>query len=152
MSRGRPPLPTNVKRLKGTLRKDRTPHNEPAPALGAPPCPEWLGDLAKEEWRRVVPELISLGLLTKIDRAALAGYCHAWAEWQTLDADVQENGIYMETGNGYQQVRPAVTARDKAIERCLKFAREFGFTPAARTRISVPKKSEEDDNPFAALG
>lgn len=149
--RGPAPKPTKLKKLQGTYREDRAPENEPEPPLGAPACPDWLNDLAKEEWQRIVPDLIEVGLLTKIDRAALAGYCHAWSEWQQMEADIEEEGIDQLTGTGTTQRRPQVMVRDKAIERCYRFAKEFGLTPSSRTGISVPEK-RKDSNPFSRLG
>jgi phage terminase small subunit len=44
---------------------------------GSPTCPRHLSREAKVEWRRITRELKHLGLLTKIDRAALAIYVRA---------------------------------------------------------------------------
>jgi len=78
--RGPPPKPTALKLFAGTFRKDRAPKREPKPAQtkGFPKPPSFLGQIAKQEWRRVVPELHKLGILTKVDRAALAAYCESY--------------------------------------------------------------------------
>ena len=39
----------------------------------------WLEQLSKHEWDRLVGELAKLRLLTRLDRAALAAYCNAYA-------------------------------------------------------------------------
>ena len=84
--RGRKPKPTALKLVQGVPGKRPLPKREPSPEIGAPACPEWLLPEAKKVWRRLVRELEALGLLTGIDREALAGYCQAWAnavDWQT---------------------------------------------------------------------
>jgi phage terminase small subunit len=52
---------------------------EPKPASGGlPTTPGELADEAKIEWRRVAQALHRLGLLTRVDRAALAAYCQVY--------------------------------------------------------------------------
>src|SRR3954470_22329956 len=83
---GRPHMPTNLKVLRGTFRKDRVHSAEPQPEAAMPTCPSFLSKEAKKEWRRLSGELYILGLLTRLDRAALAGYCAAYARWAEAEA------------------------------------------------------------------
>ena len=53
MQPGRKPLPTQLKVVRGTLRKDRANRNEPQGAPAIPTCPRHLGEEATREWRRV---------------------------------------------------------------------------------------------------
>ena len=73
--------PTAIKRLEG-FRAHR-PHNEnePQPDPAAPSCPTWLCPHAKSEWRRIVPQLHAMGVLTKIDRTMLETYCETYAKF-----------------------------------------------------------------------
>lgn len=151
--RGPKKLPSNVKKMRGTYRADRAPENEPEPEQEAPNCPTWLKREAKREWRRITPQLEDLGLLTGIDRSALAAYCQAYHEWWEMESDIDENGYYMVTSSGYEQIRPAVTIRNKALNRMHKFLREFGLSPSSRAGISVPEKKDDTTaSPFAAFG
>jgi phage terminase small subunit len=69
---GRKPKPTHLKLVTGN--PGRRPLNdcEPQPEIALPPVPPELCDDAKLEWDRVSFELHRAGLLTKVDRAALA--------------------------------------------------------------------------------
>lgn len=78
---GRPPKPTHLKVLEGNPGKRALNKHEPKPAVKVPSCPRHLVGEAKKEWRRISRELITLNLLTEVDRAALAAYCQAWARW-----------------------------------------------------------------------
>jgi phage terminase small subunit len=73
-----PATPTALKLLAGNPGHRPLNQNEPKPELVAPTCPSHLSREAKREWRRIVPELEKLGLLTRIDRAALAAYATAY--------------------------------------------------------------------------
>lgn len=150
-TRGPVPLPTNIKKMRNTDRKDRAVQNEPEPDVAAPPCPGWLGELARKEWSRLVPELLAVGVLSKLDMTVLASYCHAVQEIQELEEDIRAKGRYQASQSGYEQKRPALSDRDAAIERANKFGRELGLTPSARTRISVTPKETKKANPFANL-
>ena len=46
-----------------------------------PPCPGHLTAAAAKEWRRVAKALHGMGVVTAIDRAALAAYCQAYGRW-----------------------------------------------------------------------
>lgn len=146
---GPAPKPTALKRLEGNPGKRPLNDREPKPDAGEPTRPEWVLPEAKREWRRVVPQLVALGLLTRIDRAALASYCQWWARWVQAERCLDKLGLTFETPNGYVQQRPEVAIAQKASDRCRQFAQEFGLTPASRSRISVSEPTVE--GPFDAF-
>lgn len=147
-ARGPAPTPSNLKVLRGTFRKDRAADNEPKPEVKAPSCPTWLHREAKREWRRIVKHLVKLGLVTELDRAALAAYCQAYADWWKMEKRVEEVGEVQVTKSGYAAQRPEVSMRDKAWERMLKAAKEFGFTPSSRSRVSAADTGTQTDDFF----
>jgi len=98
---------------------------------------------AKREWARIAPELESLGLLTIVDRAALAGYCQAYARAMQAEQRVQKKGLIFTTNTGYVQQRPEVAIAQKSWQLVRAFAAEFGLTPSSRSRIEVKEPGEE---------
>ena len=83
-------MPDAWKKLTGqdTARPDAAPAVQFTP--GAPPCPAHVerNRTAFAEWNRIVPELITAGLLCTVDAAALAMYCVAYAmrwTWTTVE-------------------------------------------------------------------
>lgn len=79
--------------------------------------------------------------MTAVDRDTLAGYCLALVRAIEADAVIAEHGLTIKVGdNGYVQQRPEVAIAFKAWQLVAKFAAEFGLTPSARTRISVPDR------------
>lgn len=149
---GRPRKPTHLKVLQGTYRPDRAPKNEPMPDPETPSCPSWLHPEAKREWRRLVPHLEKLGLLTRVDRAALAAYCQLYARWWEAEREIRVHGMVQYTETGYATQRPEVGIANQALKQLKVYLAEFGLSPAARTRIDAPTAPPEKRNAFAELG
>jgi len=143
--RGPAPKPTALKELEGNPGKRALPKNEPKPELGIPDMPEWLPEDAKAEWQRVAPELVKLGLLAKIDGSSLAAYCEAFARWKQAVEIMAKEGVTFVTAGGYTAQHPAVGIANKAKADMLRFGREFGLTPSARGRMSLPGEPEAAD-------
>jgi P27 family predicted phage terminase small subunit len=143
---GPPRKPTKLKLLSGNPGKRPLPQNEPEPQAGQVTRPEFLLPEAKREWNRIVPELQRLGLLTIVDRAALAQYCEWWGRWCQAEAILKVNGITYETGRGEIKPRPEVQIAFKASNLCRAYMAEFGLTPAARTRVEVPDGKRRGDD------
>src|SRR5215469_12484602 len=83
--RGRRPRPTHLKLVTGNPGRRPLNDAEPRPATGLPAAPAELTADAKTEWQRVARRLHALGLLTTVDRAALAAYCQAWGRWRQAE-------------------------------------------------------------------
>ena len=146
--RGRKPLPTSLKQLRGNPGKRALNHNEPKPKATMPRSPRWLSPVAKCEWRRVAGELYRLGLLTTVDQTALAAYCDCYATWRAACEDVVRQGITVCNADGVDIKNPAVTVREKALEQMRQYMAEFGMTPSSRSRIKMP--DQKIDDPFEA--
>jgi P27 family predicted phage terminase small subunit len=142
MAKGRPKKPTALKVLEGNPGKRPLPVNEPKPVEIAPDCPEHLDDEAKKEWERIAPELESLGLLTYIDKAALAGYCQAWSRWVEAEMILKKHGILVKSPNGFPMQSPALAIANKAMEQIKEYLVEFGMSPASRTRVKAQKSEK----------
>ena len=151
--RGPAPKPKALKLVQGTHRPDREAPNAPDPEVSPPSCPTWLHREAKREWRRIVPELVRLGLLAEVDRAALAAYCQSYATWWRMERDIEENGdVQINARSGLESARPQVAMRDKALDTMRRLLAEFGLTPSSRTRVSAAEKPKPQTNAFAKLG
>jgi P27 family predicted phage terminase small subunit len=150
MMPGRRPKPTALKALEGNPGKRPLNRSEPKPS-GIPKCPSHLDKEAKREWRRISAELIALGLLTSVDRAALAAYCAAYSRWVAAETNVQKHGTVIKSPkSGYPIQNPYLGVANRALDQIRQFAIEFGLTPASRSRLHVdPSKGDQD--PFSAF-
>ncbi len=143
--RGPKPMPTSLKLLRGTKRADRLNLNEPRVRAAIPPCPEHLGSEARKEWRRTARELARLGLLTKIDRTALALYCQAWGRWVEAEEALRKYGTMVKSPTGFPMQSPYLAVANKAMEQMRQLLVEFGMSPSSRSRVHAEPSAEEED-------
>lgn len=138
---GRKFKPTQLKLLTGTLRKCRANLAEPKPDLALPPVPPELCDDAKLEWGRVSIELYKLGLLTSIDRSALAAYCAAWGRFVRAErmlrtlGDGRADGLLTKTAKGEIIPNPLVRIARQAAQAVIAYGNEFGLSPSSRVKV-----------------
>jgi P27 family predicted phage terminase small subunit len=152
MIEGRKPKPTHLKLVTGNPGGRKLNAREPRPARSLPNAPAALNDAAKVEWRRVSRQLHVLGMLTGLDRAALAAYCQAYGRWITAERALGEMakrdqvtaGLLIKTTNGNAIQNPLVGTANKAMSDMVRYAAEFGMTPSARSRINAEGQQEHD--------
>jgi P27 family predicted phage terminase small subunit len=133
---GRRPLPIEVKEARGTVEHAREREVAArAPGIRFPPArleaPDWLDEEGRNEWNRIVAELDKVKVLTNPDLVALANYCEAVSLLINATRTYHTEGILKGKG-----AHPAVAIARDARNQCLRFAIEFGLTPAARTRVA----------------
>ncbi len=131
---------------------------------GAPIMPDIIAgdDYAREEWQRITPGLEKLNLVKPEDHAILTAYCITYSQYLSAVAKVENEKpvVYVTTraADGSTTRKPIVNPWYKIMaERqttLLKFAREFGLTPAAESLVvglSQPPESPaaNNANPFA---
>jgi P27 family predicted phage terminase small subunit len=124
---------------------------EPKPVASAPTCPAHLSATAKAEWKRLAHQLEYLGILSQLDRAALAGYCQAWGRWVEAERKLKETPILLRTPAGYVQPSPWLGIANKQLELMHRFMGELGLSPASRSRVAAfpslqPKPWDLDDD------
>lgn len=138
--------PTKLKVLEGTFRKDRALENEiePEPLSLYPDPPDILNEFGRDEWRIVVPQLQSMGILATVDMAMLTAYCLEWGVYMECEDTLRKQGRMTVAANGTEMVHPLDNVKARSFKAALATAREFGFTPSSRTGIGGPKPKEKD--------
>jgi len=112
-----------------------------------PRCPPHLDAEAKREWRRIVPRLGTLGILSRLDTAALAAYCQCWSRWVEAETKLRETGLVVKTPQGFAQANPYLSIARQALADMRRFLSEFGLTPVSRHRL-LRDAEEPDDYPI----
>jgi len=167
--RGPRKTPAEVKKARGTYRADRDAEVDFSPPAGKPaeppPKPEGLHDLASAEWDRLTPIMLEKGLLTAADWIAWQLGFAAYDTWLVasdqlrIDADEAEkrgekgrgSGMIVWTEKGYPVQHPLVAIAGKAWATVLKFCREFGLTPSARSGLNLDSGPSGNADPLSEL-
>lgn len=157
MTVGRKPKPTALKLVTGNPGKRALPKNEPVIASSEPTPPGFLCDDAKVEWGRVCSTLSAAGLMTELDRAALAAYCTAYGRWAQAERalnrmaakDELNAALLIKTSNGNAIQNPLVGIANKAMSDLVRYCTEFGMTPSARSRVNAEPKNGEKEKTTA---
>jgi P27 family predicted phage terminase small subunit len=167
-ARGPRALPSNVHLLRGNPSKKPLAElvDELQPEIEIPGCPRHLLPEARKEWKRITPELVKYGLLSKLDRSALALYCQAWARWVWAEEQLQRaqakaaeamaeaeakgepytggDGLTVATPNGHMTYSPHWVISNKAMEQVHRYLASFGMDPSARGRVKPSNTRQAD--------
>lgn len=147
MKPGTKPKPTALRRREGNRGKRAYNHDEPVPPPGMPDCPPHLSEHARTEWHRLAGSLHEMGVLTTVDRAALAAYCQAWGRWVEAEEKLRDTPALIKTPSGYVQQSPWLTVANKQLELMGRYMAELGITPASRSRITVVNDKAAEPEP-----
>lgn len=159
--RGPKAKPSNVHYLNGNPSKKPSHQlmDSLQPEIEIPGCPPHLLPEAKKEYKRIMPELVRYGLISKLDRAALCLYLQSWAElvWaekmlkRNMDraaksmAEAEAKGEEYKGGDGMTEVTtngnviysPYWVIANKSRHNVDKFLQNFGMSPSARARVTT---------------
>jgi P27 family predicted phage terminase small subunit len=144
--RGRKPVTTQLKLVKGNPGKRPLNTREPRPEVKMPTCPAHLSPTGKAEWRRIARQLHDMGIITELDRAALAGYCQAYGRWVEAERKLRETPLLIKIPSGYVQQSPWLTIANKQLELMHRYLSDLGLSPTSRPRIEAhPPNADVDD-------
>lgn len=121
---GRKPKPTQLRLLEGNR------EHRPIPDIikvkpAKPAAPRFLDDIGKKEWKKRVPELYRLGLLTILDIPAFETYCSLYSE--------------------YKNETNTLNDKLKIAKEMRLYLAEFGMTPSSRSKVNAnPEEAEAD--------
>jgi P27 family predicted phage terminase small subunit len=138
--------PTAVRLAEG-VRGHHRPINkhEPNPPAGAPDMPSHLDAIARKEWRRLVPVLLRMRVLTEADGNTLASLCMAHSTLVRAQREIaKQPAMLLESKNGHKYRSPLLAIVDRQIELINVLSQQFGLTPASRSKISTSKDAFDD--------
>jgi P27 family predicted phage terminase small subunit len=111
-----------------------------APTLPvSPACPEapsYLDPLGRERWNEIAPALHAAGLLTECDLATLAVHCEAFARWRVALDLLKAAPLTVVGSMGNAVPNPLVGIARSAAADMVATAKEFGLSPASRSKVS----------------
>ncbi|MCO4357304.1 phage terminase small subunit P27 family [Staphylococcus agnetis] len=108
--------------------------------------PDFLDDIAKEEYKRIIPHMQELPI-SKLDTGQIAQYCSFYSDFVKASVILEQEDLMIVDDKGNQKVNPAFNVKEKAGIRMQQTANTLGLTIDSRLRIIVPEEKEDDD-PF----
>ncbi|ERR1019366_4264326 len=148
---GRKPKATVLKLVTGNPGRRPLNAKEAKPLVVIPDPPDMLTDEALKEWKRVTVLLAEVGLIAKLDRAVIAGYCMAWSRWVECERLLKDTGLIVKAPNGYPMYSPYLSASNKALDQVRQFSEQIGLSGSSRSRIKVDKPNDDADPAEAFL-
>lgn len=112
--------------------------------------PNYLGKIAAETWRKIVPFLKSTEKVQRIDSLLVETYCTNYEIYKIAYEDVKKNGIQQEITKlvqaqgsgeiiGEQSLgfkkNPAVATMKDAVDTLNKIGMQLGLTPKGRAEL-----------------
>ena len=163
---GRKKIPTKIKIIRGTFRKDRAPEREPEPEVvrDVPRPPPDLPPAGKKVWKKLADELVDKKVLTVVDLPALEVCCLNYGLFKELRKAIhrkiedpitgklrkQTLAEYMLGRNS--QTMPEYVQMTKAFMTFKAYLVEFGLTPSSRARLNIPEgKEDEGEDPVQRM-
>lgn len=148
--RGRKPIATEIKALKGTLRKHRQNPAEPKGTPGRPAAPAWLSSRAAELFGAACDIMEERGTLALEWRDAIAAYAASLEDAEIAAAAIRRGGAtyttHTATGDLIVRPRPETAMRAEAMRRAAMLRAELGLGPASSLRVAAMPVSAA--NPF----
>ena len=148
--KGRLPLPTETKKLRGTYQANKENLNaaeyDPVDTLDIPEDVA-ANPLAREIWQRLVEIFTAERVLTYADQDALEMLCLSWARFKQCHRQVEEEGLTVahETKYGTNVIRhPTLVTLKESQSQVERLLAHFGMTPATRRKVSSLKDNVGD--------
>jgi len=137
--RGRKPVPTTLKLLRGNPGKRRMNAEEPQPDALETACPDLILDpVARAEWDRAIVPAIAIGQVTAADRALAIAHCELWATWQAQLAEASKLPNVIAAGkHRYPLPNPARVMANKTLHLLAQVDEKLGFSPTSRSKVQV---------------
>jgi P27 family predicted phage terminase small subunit len=138
---GRKPKPIEQRRREGNASK--RPEPEVMLVAGRPRIgeldepPEHLNSWAKAFWQEMVPQLVDVGILDRVDKYALEQLATQYGRIRAAQAAIDRFGYFTTGSRGQPREHPAVKLEREATRLFLQLAEHYALTPIARTRLGL---------------
>src|SRR5688572_24799602 len=118
--RGPTPKPSVIEIAEGCPGKRPVNGREPTPRTIAPKCPDHLDEAARKEWRRLVPILRRMRVLTEADGIALGNLCQTYSTLIQAQEKLTKMGILYKTKSGYVMQSPLLGVVNQCVDTITK--------------------------------
>lgn len=111
--------------------------------MNQPQAPEYLDEIAREQWRLKIAVLSERGDITTADYTNLELYCVNYSLYRKAVQNIAERGFSITNSQGTEARNPALSAKSEAEKIIVKMSSPLGFDPVSRQK--TPIETEEKD-------
>lgn len=123
--------------------------------------PNYLGTVAREVWRKIIPFLEATEKVERIDTFLVETYCTNYEIYKKAYEDIKENGIQTEITKVIQaqgsgeilgeqsmgfKKNPAVVVMKDATDTLNKIGIQLGLTPKGRAELAEIAGTQDDNS------
>ena len=113
-----------------------------------PDPPATLGIYGKQMWDNHLGRMIEEEMLTEWDLPELEAMCREWQTYCLACDEIDEHGSFFITGNGYEQIRPIVGEKNKALGNFNKLSNQHGGNNVSRAKMKRVRPQVEEAGRF----
>lgn len=105
--------------------------------------PKNLEKEARKAWQTIVPQLISAGYVTALDRSIVEAYCINYQALFDAYESLKNDGVLINSRNGIRK-NPALGVINDATAKLNSLGDRLGLSPSARASLGDGDEDEED--------
>jgi P27 family predicted phage terminase small subunit len=143
-------VPTTLKLLKGTQRKDRANDREPKPETEGISMPDGLSAGSQKCWKEYFDIVSDMRVMTVADVPALTMMAET-ADRMILAANELKKGMLVKAPSGYPMQSPYMSILKSERDMLHKLHMQFGITPASRSSVDVSTSNKDKAGGFGQL-
>ena len=100
-------------------------------------APRYLPKEGRDYWRSTVTRLVEIGMIDRVDRAALEMLATSYARWRQAVAMLADQDLLVLGARAQLKQHPAIRIERDAATLYMRTAEHFGVTPIARSRLGL---------------
>ncbi|MCH7411166.1 phage terminase small subunit P27 family [Belliella sp. DSM 111904] len=148
-------IPQEIKKQQGTYRAHRDKNKDVEfDKVESISPPTFIKGESKKAFDILVGELglNGYGLLTTLDAPAITLLADAYGEYIKVSKTIEKEGLVIEDYNNrnaiVQKPHPLLSYKRQLFKDITLMLKEFGCTPASRSKVEFKPASQVDDNDF----
>jgi P27 family predicted phage terminase small subunit len=100
---------------------------------------------AAAHWQWIVPQLLELGQLAKIDVPTVTDCCIVYARVRQCERELSERGMLVDSERGLAK-NPITTVLNQYRSAYQRYMSDLGLSPMARMRLGATEPEPPDDD------
>lgn len=106
-----------------------------------PTPPNYLGPDALRVWSEIVPDLVDMGRVVRLDSRRLASLCSLFALVEKCERKLEQDGYTVRNSNRTDSARPEVKLRADALKQLDALCEKYGLSSKSRDAMNIKTRA-----------